>query len=86
MTVAQLTTWTRSRVPTGRQVRVAAFEGGCEFRHRLASMGVNVGCSMRILRGSGGGLGGPVLVALGHSRLAIGRGMAERILVCLLSP
>ena len=66
--------------PTKAPLRVVAIEGGCGFQHRLIGMGLNVGSVLTIMHGAGGGVG-PTLVAVGDTRLAIGHGMAERILV-----
>jgi Fe2+ transport system protein FeoA len=45
-------------------------------------MGLNVGCDLEVVH-SGDGRGGPTLVAAGESRLAIGHGMLDRILVAV---
>jgi len=69
-----------SDLPAGAEATVVALSGGRGFRHRLVSMGLNIGCGVKVLRGSAAG-GGPTLLAVGQTRLAIGHGMAERILV-----
>jgi len=69
-----------SRLKAGQVATVKSLAGGHQFQHRLVSMGLNVGCTVKVIR-AGAALGGPVLVALGQTRLAIGRGMAEKILV-----
>jgi len=61
-------------------VKVTALRGGRAFQRNLIGMGVRRGCEMRVLRSSGGE-GGAVFVAIGESRVAIGRGMAEKIFV-----
>ena len=71
-----------SRLKAGQATTVASLGGGREFQHRLAAMGLNVGCTVRVIRAAAA-LGGPVLVALGQTRLAIGRGMAEKIHVAV---
>jgi ferrous iron transport protein A len=48
---------------------------------RLADMGLALGSEAVMLRGSGEG---PVLVAVGDARIAIGRGMASRVMVELV--
>ena len=73
-----------SRIPVGRTATVSALAGGREFQSRLVSMGLKVGSRIRVIR-SGNGGNGPTLVALGETRLAIGRGMADKIRV-VLSP
>ena len=66
------------RAPLGRKVVVKIIRAGCEFRHRLASMGIRVGIEMEVLQGNGRG---PLIVAVKGGRVAVGRGMAEGILV-----
>ena len=50
------------------------------MQHRLLSMGLNVGAEIEVLRTPGGSTG-PTLVSVGGTRLAVGRGMADRIAV-----
>jgi Fe2+ transport system protein FeoA len=69
-----------SSLPAGQEAVVVALAGGRAMQGRLASMGLHVGCSLEVVRSSNG-VGGPTLIALGSTRLAVGRGMAERILV-----
>lgn len=68
-----------SMLQSGRSARVVALAGGNEFRQRLVSMGLIIGSEIRIV--SNGNSAGPTLIASGHSRLALGRGMTTRILV-----
>lgn len=51
--------------------------GGVGMRTRLAGMGVVPGARLRVL----GNDGGPLLILCGETRLALGRGMAHRVLV-----
>jgi len=69
-----------SRVPRGRTIRIAALAGGEAFQSRLISMGLRVGNRATVVRSSNGS-GGPTLVKIGETRLAIGHGMADRIMV-----
>ena len=71
-----------SRIPAGRKVTVVALAGGHAFQNRLVSMGLNVGSTLELMH-SGNGRGGPTLVAVGEVRLAIGHGMAEKVLVAV---
>ena len=65
-------------IASGGKAKVVALLGGRGFQNRMVSMGLKVGCEIEVLhRGSRG----PVLVAAGGTRLALGHGMAERILV-----
>ncbi len=61
---------------SGREVRLAGIRAGRELRARLAAMGLVPGIRLRVIRQEGRG---PMVVALRHMRLAIGRGMAERM-------
>jgi Fe2+ transport system protein FeoA len=61
----------------GEPVRVTAFAQGRDMEKRLASMGVTLGCELRLLQHEGGN----VVVAAGHVRLALGQGIAQKILV-----
>lgn len=63
----------------GDRAVVTAFLGGCGFQDRILSMGLNVGNAVRVIHGARGR--GPVLIAVGDTRLAIGHGMSEKIAV-----
>ncbi len=64
-------------LPPGRPARVVEVRAGRQLRDRLAGMGLVPGRVVRVLRDNGG----PLLVAVGETRLAVGRGMAHKILV-----
>lgn len=51
--------------------------GGHGVRHRLESLGVHPGDGVKVVRI--GLLGGPVLIEIHGSRVAVGRGMARKI-------
>jgi Fe2+ transport system protein FeoA len=61
---------------------VIALEGGQECQARLVSMGVHVGCDLKVLHSSEG-QDSPTLIAIGDTRLAIGREMLDSILVAV---
>jgi Fe2+ transport system protein FeoA len=67
-----------SELPAGARGRVTGFQGGREFQNRVISMGLNVGSDFEIIH-TAGRRAGPVLVARGPTRLAIGHGMADKI-------
>jgi ferrous iron transport protein A len=69
----------RSLAP-GDRARVTRFEGGHQAFSRLIHMGLTVGSELKVLR-AGGRLNGPMLIARGETRLAIGRGLAEKVFV-----
>ncbi|MGC9329190.1 MAG: FeoA family protein [Candidatus Hinthialibacter sp.] len=62
-------------------MRLAYVNGGRELRSRLADMGLLPGMEVRVIRNTGG----PFIIAVKDSRLAIGRGMAQKIFVSQIS-
>ena len=58
-------------------VRIVALRAGRGLDKRLSELGLNVGCVVRVVQRHGAKL----LVARGETRLAIGGGVATRILV-----
>ncbi|MFW5864147.1 MAG: FeoA family protein [bacterium] len=62
----------------GRRGIVARLEGGRRMTSRLADLGILPGVVLEVLRD---GSTGPLLLMVRGTRLAIGRGMAERVLV-----
>ncbi|NQU38796.1 MAG: ferrous iron transport protein A [Lentisphaerae bacterium] len=69
-------------LPVGRKACVLALRGGGEFQHRVLSMGLSIGCDVEVLHGDGGDSdGGAVIVRAGHTRLMLGHGMAEKVIV-----
>ncbi|AEC52655.1 hypothetical protein PNA2_1740 [Pyrococcus sp. NA2] len=52
--------------------------GGPNARARLLSMGIAPGVTVRVIKGRGPG---PMIIGVGASRIAIGWGIAKKILV-----
>lgn len=67
-----------SMIDPGKEVTLIDINGGRGIRSKLYSMGLVPGVTLKILNRSGSG---PVMIAVKDSRLAIGRGMAEKIIV-----
>lgn len=67
-----------SDVPSGAVVRLTSITGGRDVRMRLASMGLLPGVCLTLIQGA---QRGPCILAVGGTRLAIGRGMARRLKV-----
>ncbi len=66
-------------VKPGKEVTVIAIHGGRGIKARLASLGLIPGVKVKVL-----GIGpGPLIVAVKDTRLALGYGMAQKILVNL---
>lgn len=65
-------------IQSGRRVRLVAVEAGHGLRGRLAAMGLVPGVEIEVLRNS---MHGPFLIELKGSRIMLGRGMAQKIMV-----
>ena len=63
----------------GQEVRLVDINGGRRLTHRLVEMGLTPGVRFRILQNSGG----PLLLAISDARLALGRGMADKMNVTI---
>ena len=64
-------------VQEGKEVEIVRLLGGRGFVIQLQERGIYPGSSVGIVRNGGGAM----LLSVGTARFAIGRGMAERILV-----
>ena len=62
----------------GKTVKLAAITGGGGLRRRLNDMGLKEGDTFKILHSH---RYGPCIISFGGTRLVLGRGMAEKILV-----
>jgi len=65
-------------VQAGRRVRLVAVDAGHGLQGRLAAMGLVPGVEIQVLRNS---RHGPFLIAVKGSRIMLGRGMAQKIMV-----
>lgn len=65
-------------VPAGSTVLIRELDGGRNLSHRLTEMGLVCGTAIRVIKND---VGGPLIVSVGEGRLALGRGMALKILV-----
>ena len=64
-------------IAEGREGRVLRLLGCGNMARRLCEVGVYPGARIRVLRNQGG----PVMLGVGDARFAVGRGIAEKILV-----
>lgn len=64
-------------VNPGNEVTLIDIDGGRGLRSKLYSMGLFPGVRLSVL----GQKGGPMMIAVRDTRLAIGAGMAKRIMV-----
>lgn len=65
--------------PQGQWVKVIALKGGESLRAHLTRYGLFEGDCLRVLRAAP--LRGPLLVEVNGREIALGRGVAEKILV-----
>ena len=65
-------------VSPGSDVRLAMIDAGRELKQRLANMGLIPGCILHVLTND---RFGPFIVVLRGSRVILGRGMAQKIVV-----
>jgi Fe2+ transport system protein FeoA len=66
-----------SKAPTGQELRLVKIQAGRKLTHRLAELGLTPGVKLRVVQKNGG----PLLISVRGSRIAIGRGMAHKLLV-----
>jgi ferrous iron transport protein A len=67
---------TLDQLPAGQRAKVASVPGGVGLRRRLAGMGLTPGAEVESVISRGGG---PIVVAVRQTRLALGRGVARHI-------
>jgi ferrous iron transport protein A len=64
-------------IDEGQRVRVVGLRAGRNLDRRLTEIGINVGSELIVMQRQGGGL----LISRGDTRIAVGGGMASKILV-----
>lgn len=74
---------TLDEIPKDGRAVVRRIDGGSQFASRLAAMGIVVGASLTVLQNT---RRGPMLVSVLDTRLALGRGEAQKIRVGLSPP
>ena len=67
-----------SGVQSGESVQIRRMDGGHQFLSRLASLGFTPGARLQVIQNYGHG---PIIVRLRDTRVALGRGEANKILV-----
>ncbi|MCK5077629.1 MAG: ferrous iron transport protein A [Calditrichia bacterium] len=66
-------------IPEGKKGKVLNCEGGISFRMRLTKLGLHKGDEIKIKRNSR--FTGPVLIEVMGREIAVGRGIAEKIMM-----
>jgi ferrous iron transport protein A len=69
---------TLAKARQGYEYKVVRISGGCDVQVRLASLGILPGQSLRVMQPS---LFGPVMIAIKGSKLALGNGVSQKVLV-----
>ena len=67
-----------TQIKTGQTVRVATIKAGRGLVGRLASMGVTSNARIKVIRN---GYPGPFVVEVRETRVVLGKGMADKIMV-----
>ncbi len=67
-----------SLAPSGEPMTIVDVRAGRRLRHRLSGMGLIPGAVVEIVQSLGHG---PVILAVGDTRLALGRGASHKVLV-----
>jgi ferrous iron transport protein A len=70
---------TLDQVTENRKAQVIDIQGGQRIRQRLSQMGIHPGDMITILRY--GALRGPILIEIHGSQVALGRGIASKIII-----
>jgi Fe2+ transport system protein FeoA len=62
--------------PAGRKVKITGYRGGRMLRARLLALGLNLGREVEVLQNNRG----LIIVGLNGGRVALGRGISQKIL------
>jgi len=65
-------------VKAGQRVHLVAVDAGCNLQTRLTEMGLVPGVEIEVVRNS---LHGPFIVAVKGSRMVLGHGITQKIMV-----
>ena len=71
-----------AEVPAGRRVRITGHRGGRMLRARLLAMGLNLGREVEVIQNNRG----LIIVGINSGRVALGRGISQKILAELVVP
>jgi ferrous iron transport protein A len=67
-----------SMLSAGEEAQLVDVRGGHGIRRRLSAMGLNPGMKVTVVQNA---MRGPIILGVMDSRIALGRGMAHKILV-----
>ena len=66
--------------PKGKPVKLVSIDGGHSISKRLVELGLTPGTIFKVVQDSGG----PLIINVRNSKIALGRGMARKLLVDLV--
>lgn len=70
-----------SRVPKGSKAKVVSIDAGGGLQYRLMQIGLTPGTELEVIENSRG----PIIVLVRGVTLALGRGMADKVMVEVLT-
>ena len=70
---------TLDSIPKEKEVKIVEIVGGWKIRQRLNQLGINTGDRIFVKRS--GIMGGPILIQVHGTEVALGRGMAKKVVV-----
>ena len=68
-------------ISPGEQVRLESIHGGEKLNLRLSALGLTPGVEFCVVQDAGG----PLLISVRDSRIALGRGLAHHVMVSLVN-
>ena len=70
---------TLAQLKNGHSGQILVISGGWGLQRRLNQIGIHIGDHFRVTRNAA--LGGPVMIMVHQAEIALGRGLAEHIVV-----
>ena len=68
-----------TQIKEGKTVKVVEINGGQQFQKKIDAIGLRIGS--KITKVSAQMLNGPITIKIGSTKLALGHGMAKKIIV-----
>ncbi len=62
----------------GKSAEVSSIQGGEGLSKKIMEMGMSTGAIIKIMKNDSG----PLIIKIGETRLVLGRGMAQKVMVC----
>ena len=62
----------------GKLAKINSVQGGENMCKKIMEMGMSTGAIIKIMKNDSG----PLIVKVGETRLVLGRGMAQKVMVC----